>query len=709
MALDSYSQCPCGSGKKIKFCCSKDIVHELEKAIRAAAGEQRVAALDQVNKLLAEKPDRPALLVLKIELLAELGNTAEAEKTIGEFLKVAPKHPAALAYAAMIQCRAGKATPAIKYIQRIMEEVETSLPSLAYRAIGQVASGLLETGDYLAARAHAELFAGLNPENPEAAHLLAMLLLSNEVPMILRDDFPLRTCPANVRWKGEFAAAHKCALQARWMLAAEQLTSLDDKVPNQPEILWNLAVLQSRLGDPEAAVTTWRRYAALPGLSEEAAVAAEALAQTLDSRTFSQRTEELVITYPVRDAQELHERLLSDRRLAAHRAPTSPKEDEPPPKGTFLLLDKPLPETGAGLQRPDVPTVLAALYLYGKQTDRGARLEVMASRDEHLESTRQRIAELLGDLGGAPLKDKVVGDSSTIHAAMTWKWRMPPDTSAETIARLTREQRHEVIFQRWPELPQAVLDEKTPRQVATEPAYRVRLLAAILLLELTGDDLQWEIDFNNLRSQLGLPPAEEIDGATADTASLPVIRLARLRLDGLSDDALFMAYRRAANVNAATAIRRISPEVLARPGLSTRVSRAAVYGVMSRATRHVPTALDYLRKARDAATSAGESPATWLLTELSYRLQASQFEEIGDLLQLIKPHADEPGVTEDLYETFAAFGLVTPEGNLLLPRVKRDERVAPAAASAPAIWTPGSDTPVAAGEPARSKLWVPGS
>ena len=34
MTLDLYQFCPCGSGKKVKFCCSRDIVHELDRVLR---------------------------------------------------------------------------------------------------------------------------------------------------------------------------------------------------------------------------------------------------------------------------------------------------------------------------------------------------------------------------------------------------------------------------------------------------------------------------------------------------------------------------------------------------------------------------------------------------------------------------------------------------------------------------------------------------
>ena len=53
MTTDLYAKCPCGSGKKIKFCC-KDIIADIERIERMIQGEQRTAALDKINKLLEQ-------------------------------------------------------------------------------------------------------------------------------------------------------------------------------------------------------------------------------------------------------------------------------------------------------------------------------------------------------------------------------------------------------------------------------------------------------------------------------------------------------------------------------------------------------------------------------------------------------------------------------------------------------------------------------
>jgi hypothetical protein len=45
--IDSYAYCPCGSGKKLKFCCA-DIADEMGKIQDMLTGGQRAACLDYI-------------------------------------------------------------------------------------------------------------------------------------------------------------------------------------------------------------------------------------------------------------------------------------------------------------------------------------------------------------------------------------------------------------------------------------------------------------------------------------------------------------------------------------------------------------------------------------------------------------------------------------------------------------------------------------
>ena len=64
MALDPYSPCPGGTGKKIKFCCT-EFLPELEKLQRMVEGEQCAGALETIEKLAEKYPDRACLLATK--------------------------------------------------------------------------------------------------------------------------------------------------------------------------------------------------------------------------------------------------------------------------------------------------------------------------------------------------------------------------------------------------------------------------------------------------------------------------------------------------------------------------------------------------------------------------------------------------------------------------------------------------------------------
>ena len=66
------------------------------------------------------------------------------------------------------------------------------------------------------------------------------------------------------------------------MAARESLTSLDEKVPHQPAILKNIAILCAWLGRTQDTVRALRRFADLSDIPLDDAVDAEALAQLID-------------------------------------------------------------------------------------------------------------------------------------------------------------------------------------------------------------------------------------------------------------------------------------------------------------------------------------------------------------------------------------------------------------------------------------------
>ena len=87
--------CPCGSGKKVKFCCS-DLIGDIEKIHRMIEGDQPRAALRHAEQTLAKYPGRASVLDLKATLELSLGEFDSARATIDEFTQGRSAEPLGL-------------------------------------------------------------------------------------------------------------------------------------------------------------------------------------------------------------------------------------------------------------------------------------------------------------------------------------------------------------------------------------------------------------------------------------------------------------------------------------------------------------------------------------------------------------------------------------------------------------------------------------
>jgi predicted Zn-dependent protease len=132
MAIDPYALCPCGSGKKLKFCCS-DVVGEIEKIHRMIEGDQPRAALRHVEQTLASHPNRASLLDLKASLELSLDELDAARRTVDEFAAAHPDSPTALACRALLLADTDQATAAAATLQRALALVEREMPAMLLR------------------------------------------------------------------------------------------------------------------------------------------------------------------------------------------------------------------------------------------------------------------------------------------------------------------------------------------------------------------------------------------------------------------------------------------------------------------------------------------------------------------------------------------------------------------------------------------------
>src|ERR671930_337465 len=123
MPVDPYAMCPCGSGKKLKFCCS-DLVGEIEKIHRMIEGEQPRAALRHVEQTLTSHPGRASLLDLKATLEMSLGEMDSARQTVAQFVSANRDSPTAYACEAILLAESDEPLAAVDSLQRALALVE---------------------------------------------------------------------------------------------------------------------------------------------------------------------------------------------------------------------------------------------------------------------------------------------------------------------------------------------------------------------------------------------------------------------------------------------------------------------------------------------------------------------------------------------------------------------------------------------------------
>jgi tetratricopeptide (TPR) repeat protein len=694
MALDPYAPCPCGSGKKLKFCCS-DLAPDIEKIQKMIAGEQPHAALKHVEKLMEKQPDRASLLDLRANLELSMHEFEAAKKTIDHYIAKHPKNPAALAQRAVLLAANESGTAAVGTLQDALELLENDMPLRVFEAIGAVGHALLLEGELVAARGHLLLYAGIAPEGDNLAlELLLRMNLQAGLPLLMREYLLLQEAPADAPWKVEFDHALKASGRGQWRIAQEIFSSLREKVGPEPAIVYNLALVRGWLGDVERFAEGLHEFARLD-VPEYQAVEAEALAQLVDPKLVDDSLETVRVAYEVADEDALAEKFASDKRIEDYPIdPTKIAEDEARPRSTHILLSKVTPPTSPDLTREQIPRVLGFVSLFGKRTDRAAQLELTTDRTAGFEEVKKLLAEVAGDTLGRQLEEEVVAEKSVSEESLSWRWRLPTGTPNEQRRKLVAEERRDAILDRWLNTPRAALGGKSPREASADPALKIPVLASALIIEqAAAEPTEMEL-FDNVREVLGLPPAETIDPANVEISQISIVRVPRVDLSKLSDKQLIKLLERATMTGGNLATLAIASELVSRPSHEEQLDLSPAFRQLIRLEPDLAKAQEWITKARAWTASQNRSVAEWALMELEVAIQRGDSPNAQRVLDEIRTnHINEKGVAEATYRLLYAAGLIQPRGGVGQPTT---------------LAMPSSRTEAAHGSPTRGGLWTPG-
>ena len=685
---------------------------------------------EHLSGLIDKHGPRSCLLSLKALVEIELQQFDAAAATATAFQRADPDNPSPYAILGTIALVRGETTACIALLQQSLERTGETVHHTLIDCLQLLSVRLVQEGRVIAARGHLSLLLQFfsDEDEEDAYRLLLRINRSPDIPLPMKESMRFTDPPGDTPYADEVKAALADARRGCWARARGKLSDLARQYSGAASIWRNLASAAALLGEDAEAAEALSRYAALrEAISLDDAVEAEALAQLLKKtpEEFQIPVESIELTLTDPDAAQ--ERIAESKRFV--HLPIDPTEfqsieDGPPPKGVYLLLDRD-PPGGEGITHEQTPEVWSYALVFGRETDRPARLMFKAPRDAAFD---ERIASVVHELGDAvdPAPQTETVDVTTAEAiALEWNLHFPQDADEATRRHIIEARRRRAFCEIWPNAPQAALGGQSLREAAADPQRKLAALASILRQELTEMQTSDDIDFNEIRRSLGLPEAGPVELAGDHVVDNPVTRLPRVDAASVSTPRLEEAFLQATMFSVLPAIRAFGHELRSREGRLTQLPKAAIYRGLSAVERDREKAIELIRNAQEAAKTEGKSPAEYMLVEMTYQLQRGDGEAFARLLQQIQSkHADEPGISEALFQLLVRLGLINPDGTA--PRRPATAGAAEAPGASPlagphaplsteasaatggGLWTPGCEAGLEKAGGGKPSIWVPG-
>jgi hypothetical protein len=353
----------------------------------------------------------------------------------------------------------------------------------------------------------------------------------------------------------------------------------------------------------------------------------------------------------------------------------------------------------------NMPSVFGQLLLFGRETDRAARLEIVGLTKTQADQAGLILRQIGGDsLASAP-EETLMTKTSASHQMISHRWVPPRGVPRARVDALLVQDFRDTLLNRWPDHPLGVLGGRSLRQAAGDPAAQVASLAAIFVMQQWSGRSQAEFDFNDLRSQLGLPTLGPIEPQPGTIRTLPLVRLIRVQVEKLSDDDLALVFHRAAIYAAWDAARKFARAVIDRPSFARRPERIEAYRLLAQSATTLEEGIGNIDEGRRDALSNGQSCAAWDLMELSLHFGHGDVDQAMTLMQHIESrHIQEQGVAQALTQMLINVGLLNPDGSPVAAPGRQVPSAAGSQAPEPSkLWTPDSESSGSGG-----KLWTPG-
>jgi hypothetical protein len=720
--IDVYQPCPCGSGRKLKFCCHA-IVSEMVKVSELQGSHQHQAALtllDAIEKKVQPRDQwsRAWINTSRAFLKFGLGDAATARQLVGEVLEEIPEHPLAAAVNAIIAVAAGGYPAAMRAVYRAFQFSAESQPFLLSHIALAVARQMAAKGNMLGSGQHFGLALRFDPENEEALEETREFLRNPAIAYPLRDSYALKMIASDDPLHPQFMQAVELANHARYSDAAKAFGTVARQDPKRVTFWWNIALCHAWAGEDPLAVEAFKAAAAHE-TDFESAVDCALLSRMLKVPAATAKVPRLAVEYSVESVSQLLSIL--DQQTGIARVEISPEEAEQMgqngPAAAYRFLDRDPKAVAAVELTPDSAAhILGELIIF----DRGEGLSdsktiLMANGTESFERVRQMLQAAAGEILKPAGEPKEQGYILSEHFPMLQDLYLPSDLPRGRLNELRNHFARRAIDDVWPNVPQAALGGKTPLEAAQVPELKTALAAAVIDLDAFCEKCNFACDQDAVRQRLGLPAV--ILGDTESTLqpgqapSPSLLELRHCSPQKLSDRLLAMAAEHAMMIGHGPLCSAFLREVLDRRSLQDKFDVPRTCMMLSRICarrQEVETALSWIDRGKEAAIAKKlplDEIALLEIQELMIRSNKAEDPRVPEIAsRLWNYYAPKlPELRDMLVGLLGELSIPGPWDNSPGQPIGANEVLAEAAVGSSSLWTPEAEP---AGQ--SSKLWLPG-
>jgi hypothetical protein len=717
MPLDAYDPCPCGSGKKLKFCCH-ELVDGMRRVLRFQENQQTRMALQALEALENDHPGNSWVITTRAVILLREGRGGESTQGLEQLVGEQPDHLFAIALYATAMFSGNGFEGARPAIQRAFQRCSRVYPDLIASLATGIATAMFASRKQLAAREHLVLAMRLGAEQKKQTTFLQLLELdgNQEVP------YPLRSVHRLVPYAGDPENEKQAQQAARlsglgcWNLAAKLFADVAGREADNANLWQNAGFCHAWDGDEAAAAKALHRAAQLHEVSE-AALECETIAQLLDLNTLDQSGRIYRKELRVNALSKLLTLLDNTKRLARIEIPPSEDAQQPAPAALYEVLDRDCPEHASALDLDSVPLIIGQLTLYDEIPDGNipARIYITAPETADFEVCQTLLSDLAGSevepIEGSEVTPTYPDAFPRELQMMRRQWYLPAEATAMLDEQLEREHWRRIVEQTWPETNLTTLDGRTPLEAVGDDQFKIQLMATLYVFDAYCNSLDHTLDFDAVCNRLELETPEPI--AISDDTSLnsfSSMELLRLPLDTLSDAQLVQTLNRALLIHHGTFLYNVLSKIVGRPACHPKVDLNQVYTKLAElcrdqfrreeAFRWIATGKELARTLDDAFAKTLE----WNMRELKFRLDDPQDAALKPLLlHIYTTFCPKESRLEPLLHQLLAQHNITPPWDSVEGVITSGSMAEPATGSG--VWTPAQAADSSGGE---KKLWIPG-